>query len=659
MSDIELGCRWHFAPFSGGREDGPNDAASTTYKRMPYPSLIRESIQNSLDAAQSPAVPVRMEYTIGRVQRSEFANFFGIRRHIEGCLDYYKRNKDAENIYRPMLGYFDSSKVNERIRYVKISDSGTRGMEYNPGDTSCPFYAFVRSAGVSSKENDRAGGSFGFGKAAYFNISPLRVILVSTMTATGKHFFQGIASLCTHTIDGGEKVVAVGFYDNNGGEPVDCDESIPQPFRRYVPGTSIFIMGVTDDKKDVYPQMEEAVLSDFWMAIHDKRLEVTIGDVTKDKDIVPITADTLREKIEKMFLDDTDRAAYRKSYNPRPYYMAVAGRNVDKRCFYFEKAMPTLGLLRFYAFKNKDAADKIVYMRDPRMVVYGKKNGTHYGFYGVVLCDDPKGNRILREMENPEHNKWSQKYWKVNGKNHPKGKDAEADIRDFVTSAIEKMFPAKDSTVQAIQGLDDFLYIPTAVEADNSGGSSLVGDTTDSTTDTESSPTTNIKDAKEQASAETTTIGKVLIMSNDPAGHHNDPGGSLLAGHGNGNRKSNGGGGTSATNITGRYSSGGGIGGTVQTEIPVRYRSYARKGDGKTVHTIIIHSDFDVTSGRIDLLVGGEQKDEEMPVTDCSQGTAVGNTICGLRIVKGKNVLTLMFADNMRHAIKLKAYEFK
>ena len=659
MSDLELGCEWHFATFTGGREDGPNDAASTTYKGVPYPSLIRESIQNSLDAALSTDVPVKMEYTIGRVKRLDYTNFFGIRKHIEGCLEYYKDNKDAENIYRPMLKYFDPSKVDERIWYIKISDSNTTGMDYKKGDTSCPFYAFVRSSGVSSKNDENAGGSFGFGKAAYFNMSPLRIILVSTMTTSGKHFFQGIASLCTHTIDGGEKVVAVGFYDNNSGEPVDCDESIPQPFRRYTSGTSIFIMGVTDDKTSIYPQMKEAVLRNFWMAIHDKRLEVTIGDVTKNEGAITIAADTLKQEMETVFPDDIDEAAFAKRYNPRPYYMAVANKDSGDPYFYFKKEMETLGLMRFYALKNKDAADKIVYMRDPRMVVYAKKNKTHHGFYGVVLCDNPKGNRILREMENPEHDKWSHSNWKVEGKNSPIGKDAENDLGNFVKYAIETMFPDKDSTVQAIQGLDDFLYIPTAVEADNSGGSSLVGDTTDGTTDSESSPTTNIKDAKEQTPTDTTAIGKVLIMSNDPAGHHNDPAGSLLAGHGNGNRKSNGGGGTSATNITGRYSSGGGIGGTVQTEIPVRYRSFARKGNGKTVHTIIIHSDFDVTSGRIDLLVGGEQKDEEMPVATCSQGSAVGNTICGLRIVKGKNVLTLMFADNMRHAIKLKAYEFK
>lgn len=48
MSLVESDCKWHFAPQLGGREDGPNDPMSESFKKTPYASLIRESIQNSL-----------------------------------------------------------------------------------------------------------------------------------------------------------------------------------------------------------------------------------------------------------------------------------------------------------------------------------------------------------------------------------------------------------------------------------------------------------------------------------------------------------------------------------------------------------------------------------------------------------------------------------
>jgi hypothetical protein len=49
-SSPEKGCRWVFAPQEGGREGGPNDAMMQNFRSKPYNSLVRESVQNSLDA---------------------------------------------------------------------------------------------------------------------------------------------------------------------------------------------------------------------------------------------------------------------------------------------------------------------------------------------------------------------------------------------------------------------------------------------------------------------------------------------------------------------------------------------------------------------------------------------------------------------------------
>lgn len=44
----EKGCRWHFAPQEGGREDGPNDAMMQNFKASPYKALVREAVQTHL-----------------------------------------------------------------------------------------------------------------------------------------------------------------------------------------------------------------------------------------------------------------------------------------------------------------------------------------------------------------------------------------------------------------------------------------------------------------------------------------------------------------------------------------------------------------------------------------------------------------------------------
>lgn len=49
--NYELDCKWHFAEMDANAGDeGPNSAMSQTFAQFPCAALVRESIQNSLDA---------------------------------------------------------------------------------------------------------------------------------------------------------------------------------------------------------------------------------------------------------------------------------------------------------------------------------------------------------------------------------------------------------------------------------------------------------------------------------------------------------------------------------------------------------------------------------------------------------------------------------
>lgn len=58
MSKAEKKCRWNFAPRVGGIDQGPNEAMGDIFKKLPYQALVREAIQNSLDAAKNDDEPV-------------------------------------------------------------------------------------------------------------------------------------------------------------------------------------------------------------------------------------------------------------------------------------------------------------------------------------------------------------------------------------------------------------------------------------------------------------------------------------------------------------------------------------------------------------------------------------------------------------------------
>lgn len=648
MSNLELGCKWHFASQTGGAEDGANEAMQQNFKKHPYASLIRESIQNSLDAAKSTEEPIEMEFTIRRIQCRDYPNFFELRKHVAGCLNYYSSDKKARQQYGNMIALFDKIEHDNKLFYVSVADKNTKGMNYRLGDTTSTFYAFVKSKGVSNKSNETSGGSYGFGKAAYLNISPLRTMLVSTMTEGGKSFFEGVASLCTHTFDNADdKRVAVGYYDNNNGEPQAFEENIPVRFKRAMPGTSIFIMGVDgNDKANIYQEMRESVLRNFWLAIHENKLVVRIGDETSGW--IVINNETLQEVLTDTFKHPSDDKVRATTYIPFYYYVAVKGRDIKGDFFfYWEKDMPTLGLMRFYALRAQvTREDNILYMRQPRMLVYAKGCRTKRGFYGVVVCDGDKGNEVLKNMEPPSHDEWKANNWRDSqNKIVERGRIAEREIQLFVKEAIERMFPENQDNTSEIVGLEEFLYIPTAVEDDEEAQLSPDDNIVQGGADDGNTPTTNINpETNDIASDNGSNKGKVIVTTRRTRPR-------TKTGEDKPKKKEE----SDSTQHKKRQ----GRKSPVATEVDVKCRAIAKKKDGKTIHTLIIHSEYEFDNGRLDIVVGGEQEDDILPLVSCSSGRLTGNSIEGLHINKGINRVDVEFEDNMRHAIILKAYEVR
>ena len=427
MVDInspEKGCSWHFARHSGGREDGPNNAMHEHFKKNPYAALIRESIQNSLDVPLDESLPVRVDFKLGAMKSGSFPNLFELQKHISACLSYFIWNDDAHATFRPMLEKLSSLKRNESLYYIKVSDFNTTGMDYVKGDTQKPFYAFVKSVGVSSKSDSGTGGSFGFGKAAYFNMSPLRTVIVSTQTKDGRRFFEGVSSLCTHKLPNEEFLRdAVGFYDNNDGNPITNPEHIPPRFKRKEPGTDVAIIGIdVVDRQSIFDDMISAVLRNFWMSIEAGKLIVNVGD---NQTNCEISRDTIVDLMDKYFPEISDSKVSKRrivNYNPRPFWEAVHLADTDTKHIKISKPLETIGKCHFYLLKSKDALDKILYMRKPLMLVKGENSKSSYGYYGVFICDDRYGDKILRKTEGPAHDEWDPNNYLVRGRPSPEGR---------------------------------------------------------------------------------------------------------------------------------------------------------------------------------------------------------------------------------------------
>ena len=655
MAGREKGCKWHFADQPNGQEVGPNNAMEQSFKNHPYASLVRESVQNSLDAVLDKKQPVLVKFSFLEMKGFDYPEFFELQYHIQGCLDYFPNNHNAKVTYEPMLRLFEGNKYHDHLGFIRVSDFNTKGMAYEDGNTDSPFYAFVRSQGVTVKDSVAAGGSFGFGKAAYYLLSPINTIIVSTCTDDYKKYFEGAASLCTHTYKGSKKM-AFGYYDDQNGKPIKEEGDIPAQFRRSEPGTDINILGFdTDYTDEAVQEMVEATLRNFWMAIYNGKLVVNIDDK------VIIDSNNLSIMMEQFFEDTDDNTRKSGYYNPRPYYDALRFAGTSGKYLFFEDNLPLLGHVCFYVFKKNGASDKVAYLRASQMLVYSKKTKTNYGLYGVFHCDSEQGNDLLRNMENPAHDEWKPTNWRINGRTCGTGRIALQEMDTFITDCLSQAFSLKEKNTIDIKGLEDFLYIPTAYEEDEDLDSeSLIGDTTGALQDDGSSVTTDITEGEDNPTIMENpappSTGHVMINKSTSATNTSD--GKLRTGHGKAERKPK----TPGIQKPGdaadvRTEDEEGEKGLFAMPITVPYRTFSQIEGGVVYHYVILHSQEEFNNVRLHFYAVGEENDEELQITESNMGNISGNILRDIHLNEGRLRLRIRFADNMKHAVNLSAEE--
>ena len=662
-TEREKNCKWYFSDQpEGGQEVGPNNAMTQSFKKHPYASLVRESIQNSLDAVLDKSQPVRVKYEFRTLKSYSYPNFFELKKHIQGCLDYFPKNRNAKENYKPMLETLESCYGLNDISYIRVSDFNTKGMSYDENDTNSSFYAFVRSAGVSAKESDSAGGSFGFGKAAYFQMSPISTIIVSTKTDKNETYFEGVSSLCTHMYNGVKKM-SVGYYDNGQGKPISSEDEIPPVFLRTEPGTDVNILGLDMyDQEEIKKEMTEAVLRNFWMAIFDNKLIVEIGGG------IVINKDNLDDKMSKYFATDDDISKKKGYDNPRPYYDAYKLHGTSEKYILKEAHLSLLGDVKLFINIKKNANDKIAYLRDLQMLIFSKTNKTNYGFYGVFYCADPKGNELLRKLENPAHNEWNIANWDLKS-TKKYGKAVLGEIEKFKSEVLKEVFESKNKRALEIKGLEEFLYIPTSFDDEDDIYEDIEEQSLDSgketglTTETETgSYTTDIPEKKDNPKIDkpinSVPQGQVAIHKTTKAVAKTS--GTLRSGHGEANHKPK----SEGIEKPGdkkdaREESPEGTSGIFSSPVVIPYRAFSQVEDNEVYHYIVLHSDEEMEKVNLRFFGVGEESNEELIVSSTNDGeiSENGKEIENVHIYEGRTRLRVKFSDGMMHSLKLSAIE--
>ena len=242
-------------------------------------ALVRESLQNSLDAAAEETVRVRFS-----LHKPDEAGKQTLLAHLD-LVELHKR-LCACAIDTNSIALTDP-------KLLVIEDFGTTGLtgSWNSMDKE-PFSDFWRRMGKSHKAG-KSLGRWGLGKLVFSSSSEARVFFGLTVrdTSSELRLLMGQAVLTTHDLDS-HRFDSHGFFCElsdsgmqlpvtNAGE-VDAFAAACGVLRNHEPGLSIIVPYVIETITE--QRIIQAVLRNYFFPILLGRLAVTVGSVTIDAD---------------------------------------------------------------------------------------------------------------------------------------------------------------------------------------------------------------------------------------------------------------------------------------------------------------------------------------------------------------------------------------
>ena len=343
MADI----KWQFRPMSRAEINQESMEREFFQEEPINVRLVREVIQNSLDAALDKSLgqprgtsgPVRVRFSLAGIQNplseeQAQAYFIGLEPHLKAISEL------DDDIVSRLEG---NSLVAGGVPYIVIEDYRTIGLNGNWeqfDDTpelsadGNDFYWFFRNVGRSGKrESDN--GSWGLGKWVFPDASKISTyIAVTRRTRDDDVLLMGQSVLNKHDVDG-QRYPPYGYFathsDDGFQHPFAMSNTEHRPFIRQcitdfdlrfrnAPGLSVIIPfprvgGGQDEDTVVKDRLLAAVIHNYFFPIISGQLEVTVdGDGPSEH----LSSSTIGDIVEGLDLGDTGERSslgYRKLFN--------------------------------------------------------------------------------------------------------------------------------------------------------------------------------------------------------------------------------------------------------------------------------------------------------------------------------------------------------
>lgn len=414
--------RWIFPSNNGGEVDGFNNASIDTFNGTKLFSVVRETIQNSMDARLDMSKPVRVSFSLSDIEKTKAVGINELVPFLQSAGDTARsQHSDTHSSVKFFEHAVQAVNSAKTIPVFTISDFNTCGLEGDYDDTHQEFkvdkwYALIKGSGLSQKATDGALGSFGHGSKAPFAVSSLRTVFYySQISKNGRveSRFQGKSILQSIRLKNSTMTQGTGYFSSSDKCDPIFDSKIPTWIKSLRDssgegtGTSIVVpfpdLGSVEE--NFWQEMQISIIHNFYLAIKNRNLEV---DFNGKESLNSNNLVTQFEKLIKELL----------TAMPEGYEDKIAALECAKTIEFFTPGKSGVliskpfGRISWYMRTGEDVSWRGVGIaRQNGMLITESPQGL-MRFQGtkpfdLFLCVEGKsGSRILRSIEDPSHTKF-------------------------------------------------------------------------------------------------------------------------------------------------------------------------------------------------------------------------------------------------------------
>ncbi len=270
---------WKFREIDGIEERSFNKLLET-FLSYGLNALIRENIQNSLDAKLTSEKPVKITINLGDLETNDIPGIDTIRQRIN-CLE------GANDYDRKTIRHMQSIIQLESTKFMSFEDENTKGLN----STNWDFYAYQKGAHYTESdanlENIR-GGSHGVGKIASNAASDIHLMFFSNCDEQSIQQIGGTIQLVEHNFNN-KTFRSTGYYTDIATDcaftPYNNTFDPSHVFAKKTRGLKIiipFFKYETNATKEII----RAVCDNFFHAILQGQLIVNVLQLEINKDTI-------------------------------------------------------------------------------------------------------------------------------------------------------------------------------------------------------------------------------------------------------------------------------------------------------------------------------------------------------------------------------------